>query len=54
MRSKILLLYIIEAPQGLWGTRELSIFIHGNKGTSRIFNGDQGNIKNWIREQGVF
>ena len=41
-----------EAPQGLWGTRELAIFIHGNKGTSRIFNGDQGNIRNCIRGAG--
>ena len=45
---------VARPPQGLWGTRELTIFIHGNKGTSQTFNGDQGNIRNCIREQGTF
>ena len=44
----------IEAPQGLWGTGELGIFINGNTGTSCTFNGDQGNIRNYFREQGTF
>ena len=44
----------IEAPLGVWGTGELGIFINGNTGTSCTLNGDQGNSRNYFREQGTF
>ncbi len=43
-----------EAPQGLWGTRELAIFINGNTGTSGNFQGTTFKKGLLLRNWGTF
>ncbi len=49
---------IREAPQGLWGTRELAIFINGDTGTSGNFQGTTFKkgllLRNWETFQHSF
>ena len=44
----------VRPPQGLWGTRELAIFINGNTGTSGNFQGTTFKKGLLLRNWGTF